>query len=184
MTTLLVLNPLTYSFSHKKVYLNVGDRYVLDNVKDRSELEYILSANFPYPGSFYIHTDPVVEEIIESFKKSVIVEPTSEGVPESSKPERKSDFEALEQEAEESPFLKPEIISVIGQEEKDLNNELDSQAYELSQSESEEIIAQRRATLENMGWRELKTLLEEVYSQKYTNKAEAVEQLLALEFKV
>lgn len=183
MTTLLVLNPLTYSFSHKKVYLNVGDRYILDNVKDRSELEYILSPNFPYPGSFYIHTDPVVEEIIESFEKSVIVEPTPEVVSIAPKPERKSDFEALEQEAEESPFLNPEIISVIGQEENP-TAEVDSQAYELTQTESEEIINQRRSILEDMGWRELKTLLEEVYNQKYTNKAEAVEQILALEFKV
>lgn len=183
MTTLLVLNPLTYSFSNKRRYLNVGDRYVLDAVKDRPELEYILSPNFPYPGSFYIQPDPVVEEILQSFKTSVVIEPSPEVALDSPRPERKSDFEAAEEEAEESPFLQPEIRSVLGEESSAASISVDVEEL-LTESEVNTIVEERRSVLEEMGWRDVKNLLEDVYNQKYTNKAEAVEQILALEFKV
>lgn len=183
MITLLVLNPLTYTFSNTRRYLNVGDRYVLDAVKDRSELEYILSPNFPYPGSFYVQSDPVVEEILQSFEKSVVIEPSTEVVLESPQPERKSDFEVLEQEAEESPFLKPEIISVMGDDPVASLAE-SSGEVSLTESEVDSIVEERRLILENMGWKDIKNLLENVYNQKYTTKSEAVEQILSIEFKV
>lgn len=192
-----VLSPFRYEYQGRKSWVATGEALYLDthNKDQRQELKYIMSSNFPFKEFIYLD----VASLPEDLKCEVKEEGGFYNLPSTpvEKPESVAPagfFNALG-EAEDNKFLHP----VIQEKIEEITNTKDQDDEPLVETKVEEDCVEeciqepeeprdieedkksRKAELNQTPWNKVKDILE-AYGNEYTNKSEAIEKILEIEF--
>lgn len=194
-----VTSPFRYEYQGKRSWVASGENLTLDtsNKNQREELKYIMSSNFPYKEFIYIDVASLPEAIKCEVREEAgfyKLPPTPIDGPDQP---GASDFFRPLGEAEDNKFIHPVINSYKEEEElaldKDeplietkleeecIKEEIKEEQEQVKEEKQEDLIKSRKAELSQTPWSKVKDIVES-YGEEYTNKSEAIELILMIEF--
>jgi hypothetical protein len=192
MIRIQAIAPFRYQYQQKIVWLTSGECMYLNpsNASQKEELKFILSSRFTYKEYVYIDLSSVDSELRQEMNEEDGFYPieTYYPLPEEVCPIVPASFTAPYQEPIDSPYLNPIITSIMSQPIDTSNKGIVEQTAlpiditclePLSDKEANRISRSKELTYTSA--RKVRGISDK-YGIEYTNKNEAIEKILDIEF--